>query len=329
MRKLPFAISKRSIQSFLKFYYNERRKRESSLTKGQIGYLKGRYQNTSVILIGGLGGFHFGPDLEHTLNEIVGGEIWSIGKGSKAKIWTDEKGLLRSGSGEYRLNVWPKEVAVVIRRLLQILEYSETVRNSDRIIIMGHSSGGLINYTLGLLRKKKAKRFLADHGKDFPGVLRFSLKNLNSLARVLEKSSLVAINTPFRGICKRLRSLGSMIFDPKIIDCMNEDFLDYLKEESGIHPIDVLDLATHSEMTPKNIYKFHHFSSNTLGSFLRILSRIQGRGPNDGFVPKESAYLKKDDPHPVRDLNLGHRDHRDVIEHPEVGYAILKQLLKI
>jgi len=326
---VPIYLSKISVESFLKYYYNERRRRQHELSKRQISLLKNKYHHTSVILIGGLGGFHFGPHLEHTLNEIVGGDIWSIGKGTRTVIKKDKNEVWRCGSGEYTMSSWTKEFSIVLRRLLQVYEYSENIRKSERIIILGHSSGGLINYVLGVMRKVGVKRFVNSHKKEFPGLARIKPDKLKKVQHLVRKSSLVAINTPFRGLCQRLSSIGTLVMDPKIMDGMNESFLNYLKEESGYTPLDVLDLATHSVMTPKNIYQLKHVASNTIGSMLRFLSKIQQRGPNDGFVPKESAYLQDDVPHPTKDLNLGHRDHRDVIEHADVGYAILKQLLKI
>lgn len=328
-KDLPFYLSKMSIEYFLKYYYSERRSHTTSLSKYQIGRLKKGYEDVSVVLLGGLGGFLFGPQLECNLKQIVGCEVWSLGKGKKDLIYQESDGLWRCGSNEYHIARWNDEVAVVMRRLLQILKVSKTLRESRHVILIGHSSGGLINYSLGLLKSLGVNAFLREHRRHFPGVARIQHQRLTELKGFLKKCQLVAINTPFRGICQRLANLGGRFITPSVLETISENYLTQMVARPGRSPLDVLDLATHSEMAFRNSFKATQLMSQAIGSGLRFLSRMQQRGPNDGFVPKESAYLRSDLPHPLRDLDLGQRDHRDVIEHPEVVYDILKRLLEL
>jgi hypothetical protein len=329
LKSLPKLLSMISIESFLWLYYHERRKRDHDLTGKQIQTLKKKYKHTSIILIGGLGGFHFSPHLEKSLRQVTGGEIWSLGKGKRARIKKNEDGIWRCGSGEYALNGWNKEVAIVWLRLIKVIKHSETIRDSKNTIILGHSSGGLINYSLGIFRELGSKKFLELYQKEFPGISRIPKKDLTLLKQWLNNSTFVAINTPFRGICQRLLSMSSKVLAPNIVSVLNEEYLSGIFKLSGIDPIDVVDLATHSEVAETNKHHKSYPAASSIAHFLRLVSRIQQRGPNDGFVPKESAYLQEDSPHPKKDLNLGFKDHRDVIEQVDAGYKILMQLLEV
>lgn len=328
-RDLPFYLSKMSIEYFLKVYYSERNNRTGHLSKQQIGRLKKEYATSSVVLVGGLGGFLFSPDIEYNLLKIIGREVWAIGKGKQDGIVRDLSGIMRCGSCEYNLHRWTDEVAIVLKRLHSVITSSAVLRESEKVIIIGHSSGGLINYSLGLLKTEGVELFLARHRKHFPGVNRISRDKLETVRDFLMKSKLVAINTPFRGICQRLFGLGSKFIPTHVLEAVDEAYLNSLMRETGKLPLDVIDLATHSTMSHSGKFKPSHIMSHALGSGLRFLSRIQQRGPNDGFVPLESAFLRSDIPHREKDLHLGTRDHRDVIEHPEVIYLILKRLAKI
>lgn len=328
-RDLPFVLSKMSIEYFLKVYYSERRSRSGHLSKQQIGKLKKEYRDSSAILVGGLGGFLFGPDIEHNLLQIIGREVWTLGKGQKEGIARDPGGVMRCGSSEYHMGRWTSEVAIVLRRLCLMIESSSVLRESPHVVIIGHSSGGLINYTLGLLKTEGAQDFLKKHRKRFPGVAKLGLSRLETVQKFLLRAKLVAINTPFRGICQRLFGLGTKFIPPDVMSAIDEAFLNQFMRDSGKLPLDVIDLATHSVMTQSSGFRPRHIMSHALGSGLRFLSRIQQRGPNDGFVPLESAFLRSDLPHKLRDLDLGTRDHRDVIEHPDVIYRILKRLAKL
>jgi len=325
LRDIPFVLTKLSIEYLLKIYYGERSKRVHQVTHDQIENIKNQFANTHVVLLGGLGGFRFGPHWEKAVHKTVGGEVWSLGKGAKDGIQQTKNGVWHCGSGEYRIARWNDEVALVIKRLAAALKASEVLSHSGRAILIGHSSGGLIAYALGHLRFLEPAAFMSRYKSHFPGLSRVKMRDLERVKAFLDRCDLVAVNVPFRGICQRLQAVGIKFIKPAILAALNEAYLNGVMTEWRLKPIDVLTLATHSEMAPKNPHHRRHVISNALGSWLRVISRIQQRGANDGFIPRVSAWLGQEAPHSVRDLDLGYCDHRDVIEHEDIVYQIFKR----
>lgn len=212
---------------------------------------------------------------------------------------------------------WQMEVAHVLRRINLALKDPALFQNTDRLVILGHSKGGLLTHALKALQliyEANQNSFPEKFHRLYPGIQDVSPEDLGRVMEVLKKSKFVLLGSPVEGIDYNLlvELTDYLLLEGSAKGFDRRELLPYF-DSVGIDPRRV-DLIIHSRMPSlvQSLFRMSH-PGNTLESLAYRTTGLLFYGISFLMRARQGDALL-DTPHSYDPLLMtGRYNHVDVI----------------
>lgn len=222
---------------------------------------------------------------------------------------------------------WEIEVALIIRRLAQSLQHPRIFKGVDKLVIVGHSKGGLLNHALQVISENYHANggFISPHLHDlYPGLDAIHPETLRPVMEVLRRSHSVLLGSPVEGVDY---SLPVQIVDYLLLEGSAHGFdprrlADYFNR-AGLSA-DEVGIVIHTKMpglleSLGNSYpgtRLNAFAYKVTGAMFYGISFLVRARNGDALVKK---------PQRTRHYEMrGHYNHVDIIVDPRSAAEVVE-----
>lgn len=250
--------------------------------------------------------------------------------------------MLGSGHAEY-YGDWTRELATVIARVADDLKGMPAEDRPKRLVVMGHSKGGLLVYALAALQKyyRENNGHISEKIRQkFTGMDELSRPDIELVLNALDYALFVAVATPFFGLDPNVLKYARLTQFDRIFKnasfYFSPDFLNNIYEVFGLNagPTELVTLAVFGNMA--NTVARPQVSSTAWMDLAKNLAGLpvllaadelfraggtlmMPHCPSDGLVPHPG-------PARFRHMLTLNADHIKLVEDPAFAVAILREL---